>query len=244
MKKDTLLELKNISKTFGQGDTAVRAVRNVSLAVKPGDLVLIKGPSGSGKTTLLTIMGMMMTPSSGQVAGAGHVLSGLPQKQKADYRLHNIGFIFQSFNLLPALKAWENVAIASKLMRSKNGSKARALEILDKLGIKPRANHYPDELSGGERQRVAIARALMNEPLMILADEPTANLDSRTGKEVTKQLCSVACRENKAVIIVSHDQRIESTVKTIMTIEDGVITSTSRGGHDANCTMEHGQQPA
>jgi putative ABC transport system ATP-binding protein len=239
MKKDTLLELKNVSKTFGRGDTAVRAVHDVSFAVSAGDLVLIKGPSGSGKTTLLTIMGIMMTPTSGQVASGGKVLSKLSHKEKADYRLHNIGFVFQSFNLLPALRAWENVAVASKLMRSKGNSKKQALELLNKLGIEGRAKHYPNELSGGERQRVAVARALMNNPSVILADEPTANLDSKMGKEVISRLCEIACLENKAVIIVSHDQRIENTVKQIMTIEDGVITSTSPGGHDSYCKIEH-----
>lgn len=234
MSKTPLLAIKSISKHYGSGDTLVRAVDKISLNINKGDIILIKGPSGSGKTTLLTLIGLLLKQSKGSMYYQGTDIFTYSQNQKADFRLHNIGFIFQSFNLLPSLSARENIAIAGTLSKLTEVDR-KVYDLLDKLGLKGRANHRPEQLSGGERQRVAIARALINEPEIILADEPTANLDSRTGLEVIDMLCQFACEQHKAVVIVSHDERIERSVKQIMTIEDGKFGSTTEGGHNLVC---------
>jgi putative ABC transport system ATP-binding protein len=234
MNDSTLLTLKDISKHFGSGSNKVTAVDGVSLEIHPGDIILIKGPSGSGKTTLLTVCGLLLMPSSGSIRYLGKDISGFSDRQRSDFRLKTIGFIFQSFNLIPALTAAENISIAGLLAKS-NETKKRTGELLKRLGLSKRAKHLPEQLSGGERQRVAIARALINDPRIILADEPTANLDSRSGTDAVSLLCQIACEQNKAIVIVSHDQRIEKFVKRIITIEDGKLGIVRKGGHDYTC---------
>lgn len=236
MNDPVLLSVKNVSKHYGQGQILVKAVDKVNLEVQRGDILLIKGPSGSGKTTLLTLIGLLLKPTSGSILYNGADIAKLGQSERASFRLKKIGFIFQSFNLIPSLNAFENVAIAARLNKNnKTETSERVTELLSILGIKNRSKHLPEELSGGERQRVAIARALINSPEIILADEPTANLDSKSGEEVIKMLCQIACQQNKAVIIVSHDDRIEASVKRIITIEDGKLSNVRKGNHDQIC---------
>ena len=201
----SLLEAKKITKSFNTGThTEVDAVTDVSLSVEASDVVLIMGPSGSGKTTFLTMLGGLLRPSSGEIIINNQSIEGFSSERLTILRRHNLGFIFQSFNLLENLCAWENVYVGGLGVRDR---KQKAIELLKRLGLEKRMHQKPRELSGGERQRVAIARALINDPPIILADEPTANLDSKNGFEVTRLMCEIACEENKAVVIVSQISR-------------------------------------
>jgi putative ABC transport system ATP-binding protein len=240
MSESVLLSIKNVSKHYGRGETLVKAVEAVSLEVYRGDILLIKGPSGSGKTTLLTMIGLLLKPTTGTILYNGDDVTHLGKSEQADFRLKKIGFIFQSFNLIPSLNAYENVAIAASLNKiNKTGMSKKATKLFALLGIESRIKHLPEELSGGERQRVAIARALVNSPEIILADEPTANLDSKSGEAVIEMLCQIACQQDKAVIIVSHDDRISRSVKRIITMEDGMLSTVAKGGHDQTCKHQH-----
>lgn len=233
-----LLRVHNVSKTFGSGHTAVKALNDIHLHVTPGDIVLIMGPSGSGKTTLLTIAGGLLKPTSGEVMISGHNIVPMSETKLPTVRRDNIGFVFQSFNLLDALTALENVEVAL-FLRGIKGVEAqkRATELLTRLGLKDRLHFRPNQLSGGEKQRVAVARALANDPKIILADEPTANLDAKNGHEVMMLLCQIACQEQRAVVIVSHDSRLRSVAKRVLTIEDGKLTKEEKGEHEQNCSM-------
>ncbi|MBI2798037.1 ABC transporter ATP-binding protein [Candidatus Saccharibacteria bacterium] len=234
----SIVSVKNISKIFGSGHTAVKAVQNVSLQIKPGDIVLIMGPSGSGKTTLISMVGALMSPTDGDVRVEGQGLGSLKPGQLADLRLKEFGFIFQSFNLLSALSAEKNVMLpllVAGLSQKQARCKARAS--LEKLGLGSQLRNLPKDLSGGEKQRVAVARALANDPKVILADEPTANLDKKTGVNVMVMLCEIACRENRAVIIVSHDERLKAVAKRVITIEDGKLVREEAGQHNRHCRM-------
>lgn len=238
----SLISIKNLSKTFGSGHTTVKAVQDISLDIEPGDIVLIMGPSGSGKTTLISMIGTLMRPSKGFVSIDGQNVTELSSNKLADFRLNTLGFVFQSFNLLAALTAELNVMLPLLANGTpKSAARKKASELLAKLGIEQRLHHLPRDLSGGEKQRVAVARALVNEPKLILADEPTANLDSKTGHEVMQLLCQTACSENRAVIIVSHDERLKNVAKRVITIEDGRFVREEKGNHEANCPMEHGR---
>jgi len=235
-----MIEIRDLSKTFGSGHTAVKAVRNISLKLVPGDIVLVMGPSGSGKTTLISMIGTLMRPTGGDVLLDGKNVTELSPDKLADFRLNNVGFVFQSFNLIAALNAELNVMLPLLAKgTSKSAARQNARELLMKLGIGERLHHLPRDLSGGEKQRVAVARALVNEPKIILADEPTANLDSKTGHEVMQLLCQTACSEGRAVIIVSHDTRLKDVAKRVIIIEDGRLVKEERGNHEANCPMEH-----
>ena len=236
----TVIEAKQLTKIFGSGHTAVKAINKVSLKVNPGDIILIIGPSGSGKTTLLSMLGSLMRPTEGAVLLAGEDIAKMSDNQLASLRLHKLGFMFQSFNLLSALTAQENAAIplmTAGISKRKAFKQARVL--LAKLHLDNRLDNLPKDLSGGEKQRVAVARALANKPELILADEPTANLDAKTGAEVMQLLCNTACAENRAVVIVSHDTRLKEVVKRIITIEDGRLIREEKGNHETNCPMEH-----
>ena len=183
------LDVRDVSKRFGEGDTAVAAVRGVSLAVEPGEVVLIMGPSGSGKTTLLSMMGALLRPTTGSIHLDGTELSALSEGRLPDIRLRQFGFIFQDFNLLSALTVRENVALVAELAGLKTrAARDKATALLTELGLGERLDFLPEKLSGGEKQRVAIARALINDPTLILADEPTANLDSKIGHEIMRLL--------------------------------------------------------
>lgn len=239
----SVVEAKKLNKVFGSGHTAVRAINGVSLKVEAGDIILIMGPSGSGKTTLISMLGTLMRPSSGTVLLNGQNVVDMGDGELAKLRLHKLGFMFQSFNLLSALTAQQNAAVP--LMTAglpKRQALQKATVLLEKLHLGGRLDNLPADLSGGEKQRVAVARALANEPELILADEPTANLDSQTGHEVMQLLCNTACSEGRAVIIVSHDGRLRDVAKRVITIEDGRLTREEKGNHETNCPEEHRRQ--
>lgn len=219
---DKTLQVTHVSKRYGSGTTEVTAVHDVSLSVSPGEIVLIMGPSGSGKTTLLSMLGALLRPTEGTIQLNGTVISALAENRLPDIRLKEFGFVFQDFNLLSALTTLENVAIVAELAGTPSGeSRRRATALLRELGLGERLNFLPEKLSGGEKQRVAIARALVNDPALILADEPTANLDSKIGQEIMRLLRRIAKEQRRSVIIVSHDQRIREIADRVLWLEDG-----------------------
>ena len=214
------------------------AVRDVSLRVASGEIVLIMGPSGSGKTTLLSMLGALLKPSEGEIRLRDEVLSALSENRLPTVRLRSFGFIFQDFNLLSALTVLENVALVAELAGAKRGvarEKARAL--LTELGLGERLTFLPEKLSGGEKQRVAIARALINDPALILADEPTANLDSKIGHEIMRLLRRIAKEQSRSVIIVSHDARIKDIADRVLWLEDGQFKDMVAMATDPVCSM-------
>jgi ABC-type lipoprotein export system ATPase subunit len=233
---DPLLAATDLERTFGSGPAAVRAVRGIGLTLEPAERLLIMGPSGSGKTTLVSMLGGLLTPAAGQVRLGDVDLYAVDEKERARVRLERMGFIFQSFNLLSALSARENVEVPLRLAGASAGeARSRANELLERLGLEERSDHRPRDLSGGEKQRVAIARALANQPAVVLADEPTANLDSETGHQVAEILCRLGAEEGKGVIIVSHDQRLADIASRVVWIEDGRI-----GNHEPEPTRKAG----
>jgi len=219
-----ILKAENLSKTYGKGSAAVHALKNVSLTIHGGELSLIVGPSGSGKTTLLLICGTLLRPDEGRVSIDNLQVTSMNQGSLPEVRLKKIGFIFQEFNLLSGFTALENVEVALN-MNGIRGGKAKkiAWQAIDKVGLHDRANHLQEDLSGGEKQRVAIARAVVNNPKLIIADEPTANLDSKTGSRVIETLRDIIKKEGKAALIASHDVRIEGLADSIAKLEDGSI---------------------
>ena len=235
---DRALHVSHVSKRFGTGATQVTAVRDVTLDVAPGEVVLIMGPSGSGKTTLLSMLGALLKPSDGTIQLNGSVISALAENRLPDIRLRQFGFIFQDFNLLSALSALENVALVGELagMRGKP-AREKASALLTELGLGARLHFLPEKLSGGEKQRVAIARALVNDPSLILADEPTANLDSRIGHEIMRLLRQIAKVQGRSVIIVSHDQRIKDIADRVLWLEDGQFKAMRTMSVDPVCGM-------
>lgn len=220
-----ILQLKNVSKIYGEGNAKVFALDSVSLKIAEGEVVLIMGPSGSGKTTLLSIAGCLLKPSQGQVIINNQDITGFSEKKLPAIRLKSIGFVFQSFNLLSSLTALENVEIVLKAAgkTGKNTKETVKFKLVE-LGLGERLNFLQNKLSGGEKQRVAIARALINDPSLVLADEPTANLDSQSGQLVVKLLTDMAKKQGKSVVIVSHDTRIQSIADRIMWLEDGKLS--------------------
>jgi putative ABC transport system ATP-binding protein len=232
------LQITHVTKRYGAGSTEVTAVRDVSLSISPGEIVLIMGPSGSGKTTLLSMFGALLKPTEGTIQLNGTVISALAENRLPDIRLKQFGFIFQDFNLLSALTALENVAIVAELAGSKSSeAKRKATLLLTELGLGGRLNFLPEKLSGGEKQRVAIARALVNDPTLILADEPTANLDSKIGHEIMRLLRRIAKEQGRSVVIVSHDQRIKDIADRVLWLEDGEFKETVTMAIDPVCGM-------
>ena len=232
------LQISHITKRYGAGSTEVTAVHDVSLSVSPGEIVLIMGPSGSGKTTLLSMLGALLKPTEGTIQLNGTTISALEENRLPDIRLKQFGFIFQDFNLLSALTALENVAIVAELAGAKSGeAKRKAASLLTELGLGERLNFPPEKLSGGEKQRVAIARALVNDPRLILADEPTANLDSKIGHEIMRLLRNIAKEQGRSVVIVSHDQRIKDIADRVLWLEDGEFKETVTMAIDPVCGM-------
>ena len=214
--------VRNLTKTFGGGAAAVRALDGVSLDVHSGEVILLMGPSGSGKTTLLSIMGCVLRPSGGQVWINGRGVTELTEAELPRVRLEQIGFIFQGFNLFPTLTAGENVELALDLKGIWGAAaRRRAAEFLEQVGLAGKYKSYPADLSGGQKQRVAIARALAGEPDIILADEPTAALDSQSGRGVIEMLRELARRRNRAVVIVTHDNRVLKFADRILYMADG-----------------------
>jgi putative ABC transport system ATP-binding protein len=219
-----VLEATDVVKEFREGSESVSVLRGASLSLQRGEIVALEGPSGSGKTTFLTILGCMLTPTSGRVAIEGQEVDpGRPERLPA-LRRSSIGFVFQQFNLFPALTAAENVEYALNLkgMRGR-GAKAEAARVLEAVGMSDRARFLPRDLSGGQKQRVAIARALAGSAPIILADEPTANLDSQVGTQVLELFRALAKREGRALLIVTHDPKVRDVADRVAHIRDGVI---------------------
>ena len=218
-----ILSLKDVSKTYGAGEFAVTALKDANFNVNGGEIVAVMGPSGSGKTTLLTIAGALLRPSHGQVTISGIDVTALTESKLAAVRRERIGFVYQSFNLLEALTAIENVRVVlqNHHRNSKADAMERAREMLDTFGLSHRMHSLPKKMSDGEKQRVAIARALAKDPELILADEPTANLDAKRGHEVMGLLHQKATELHKAVVVVSHDNRIREFADRIVWLEDG-----------------------
>ncbi|MCC7208984.1 MAG: ABC transporter ATP-binding protein [Anaerolineae bacterium] len=220
---NSILQLRHVSKTYGVGRTVVHAVTDVFLDVRAGEIVLIMGPSGSGKTTLLSMAGLLLRPTEGAVLIEDQDTTSMKQSERAALRLRTLGFVFQSYNLLGSLTARENVELVMN-MAGKKGKVARerSLDLLAMLGMRDRADHLPAELSGGEKQRVAIARAIANNPVLILADEPTGNLDSKTGHDVMELLCcGIGRDQGRAIVIVTHDHRLRAIADRVLWLEDG-----------------------
>ncbi|HEY0711316.1 MAG TPA: ABC transporter ATP-binding protein, partial [Polyangia bacterium] len=210
---------------YGTGAATVQALLDADLAVYPGEVLLIEGPSGSGKTTLLSILGLLLRPSSGEVVVENQVASALPEKALPDLRARNFGFVFQGFNLFAALTALENVALATKMKQPRaRGTEEEARRLLAAVGLGDRLHHRPDELSGGQKQRVAIARALGGGPPVILGDEPTAALDSKTALGIMDLLQGLARKEGRAVVVVTHDHRLERYADRVIAVEDGRVS--------------------
>ncbi len=249
MNEKSLVSAADLTKVYGSGSSAVRAVDNVTMKVSSGELVLIMGPSGSGKTTLLSMLGGLLKPTSGHIFINGVEITTLSESLLPDVRAREIGFIFQAFNLLSSLNAEENVLFPAGLVSGgSRKARQRGLDLLERLGLSHRKHFLPKNLSGGEKQRVAIARALINNPKLILADEPTGNLDSRTGHEVMMILHDIAREEGRTVIIVTHDPRLEDVADRILWLEDGRLTNRKEEAHlwvrDPVCGMRVDQWTA
>lgn len=221
-----MVQLRNVSKIYGEGSSAVHALDRVDLDIYPGEVLVLMGPSGSGKTTLLSIIGCILKPTSGSVKVNGHEVAALPERRMPAIRLRNFGFIFQGFNLFPALTARENVELILKLKGA--GAKLarkQAQELLTRVGLELKLNTVPADLSGGQKQRVAIARALAGAPPVLLADEPTAALDSATGISVMDMLADRVRESGSSVVVVTHDDRLLRYADRVATMRDGRIES-------------------
>jgi putative ABC transport system ATP-binding protein len=230
-----LLRIEGLTKVFGSGRTEVVAVAGVDLATDRGEITLVMGPSGSGKTTLLTMLGCLLRPTAGRIEIDGLEVTALPPRELTRVRRTLVGFVFQTFNLLDALTARENVEVALNVNGIAGAEAAdRARALLEDAGLRGRLDFPAESLSAGERQRVAIARALANDPPLLLADEPTANLDSRHGREVMKLLRELALQRRCGAVVVSHDERLRSVADRVVWLEDGRITAveepTAAGG--------------
>lgn len=222
--------LTNITRTFTIGKVETRALRGVDLKIESGEFTALVGPSGSGKTTLLQIIGCLDLPTTGTVLINGRDATKLNRNQRADLRKSTLGFIFQFFALIPTLTAYENVEMPLLLNNSKPAErKQRVMELLEAVGLSDRAHHRPDQLSGGEQQRVAVARALAPRPLIILADEPTANLDTENGKQVMEIMQRLNHETGVTFVFATHDPRVIKYAKRVITLRDGMIDANNRG---------------
>ena len=227
-----IINVKDIKKSYTVGTQEVNALRGINLSVKKGEFISIMGPSGSGKTTLMNIIGCLDTPSSGEYELNGSLVSKLEDDELARIRNKEIGFVFQSFNLLAKNSVLENVMLPLKYAGfNKSEAVKKSNEVIDKVGLSDRLAHTPAELSGGQQQRVAIARALVNKPSIIFADEPTGNLDSKTGKEVMTIFKELNA-SGQTIILITHEESIANQSNRIITIKDGLIKSDNRGTHD------------
>ncbi|MBM7646296.1 putative ABC transport system ATP-binding protein [Scopulibacillus daqui] len=219
------LVLDHVSKVFGDGDSQIKVLNEVSLQINAGEFVAVVGPSGSGKSTFLSIAGALLSPSSGRIILDDIEINQLSGKKLNQIRLNKIGFVFQSSNLIPYLTVRDQLLLISELAGSRHKkAEQRADDLLERLGLSHRKNNYPESLSGGERQRVAIARACMNDPEIILADEPTASLDSERGRSVVQMLADEVKLREKAAIMVTHDKRMLDLCDRVVYIEDGRLT--------------------
>ncbi|MGG0186465.1 ABC transporter ATP-binding protein [Bacillus rhizoplanae] len=220
----SLLKLEQVSKVYGEGDTEVTALHPITLDVKEGEFIGIVGPSGSGKSTLLSIAGALLSPSKGNIYISEQNVTNLSEKEMTSIRLEKIGFIFQFANLVPFLSVKEQLLYIAKLKgENKKEADKFATELLKTFGLSHRMNHYPNQLSGGEKQRVAIARAFMNNPDLILADEPTASLDSKRAREVVELMKHEVKKNKKAAIMITHDEKMLDVCDRILTLRDGKL---------------------
>ncbi len=228
----SLMELNKVKKSYQQGKIEVPALRGIDLTVEEGEFTIVFGPSGCGKTTLLNMLGCLDTPTEGEICLNGRKISDLSKKDLAMIRRYDIGFIFQNYNLIPVLTAYENVEFALRLIEdsSEKQIKEKVLKMLEEVGLKGLETRRPNELSGGEQQRVAIARALVKEPKIVLADEPTANLDSKTGIEVIKIMVKMNQELGTTSIFSTHDPQIMKYAKRLINLKDGMISTDERRG--------------
>ncbi|MGK5631275.1 ABC transporter ATP-binding protein [Streptomyces sp. URMC 123] len=217
--------LRDVTKTYGTGEATVHALRGVDLEVPPGELVVVLGPSGSGKTTLLNVLGGIESADGGRISAAGEELTGRAPARLAGFRRDHVGFVFQFFNLIPTLTARENVELIVEL--TGRGTRERVPELLEAVGLSDRADHFPAQLSGGQQQRVAIARALVTDPDLVLADEPTGALDTRTGRTIL-DLLQRAAREGRTVLMVTHNASVADMADRVVTMHDGRVESVDR----------------
>ncbi len=219
---ESVLELSGIQRVFGEGESRVEALTDIDLSVGAGELVALVGPSGSGKSTLLSIAGALLSPTAGTARLDGVDIGEAAERERADLRLRKIGFIFQGSNLVSYLTGREQLLFLGHLIGlPKETARQRADRLLDELGMTGRADHYPEAMSGGQRQRIAIARALMNDPRIVLADEPTASLDSARGRRVVEMLANEVHERDKAGILVTHDERLIDLCDRVVRIADG-----------------------
>jgi len=235
-----LYELSGVTKVYGQGEQQVHALSDVDLRIESGEFVVIAGPSGSGKTTMLQLLGGLDRPSSGSLRFEGRELSELGDGELTELRLDTLGFVFQQFNLIPTLTALQNIEVALAPHGLKTSERhRRAAEVLESVGLAPRAGHLPSQLSGGEQQRVAIARALANEPRVILADEPTGNLDSKTGEEITGLLRRLSGEGGRTVILITHDLAIAEQAPRVIRLHDGRTLELADASHRSDPVARH-----
>ena len=238
MAVSSLVRIQDLTKSFGEGEARVDAVRGLDLELERGEIVLVMGPSGSGKTTFLSMLGGLLRVSAGAIWVDGTNIAALSERELPPFRARTFGFIFQDFNLVAALSARENVEVALNIAgESGRASRERARSLLDGMGLSRRLDFPVAQLSGGEKQRVAIARAIANRPALILADEPTANLDSHHGAETMRLLRDLAKEEETTVVIVSHDQRLREVADRVLWLEDGRFKSLEALVRDPVCGM-------
>jgi len=222
----SIIEIHNLHKTYTDTSVPVKAVNGINLSIEEGEFTAIVGPSGSGKTTLLNLLGGLDTPTEGDIFIGGMNIKNLTSRQLIDFRLHHIGFVFQSYNLIPVLTALENIAFIMELQGLKKQQRHEvAMKLIKKVGLEGKENFCPGELSGGQQQRVAVARALASRPKFILADEPTANLDSHATEELLNLMADLNKTENMTFIFSTHDKRVMDKARRIVTIDDGKILS-------------------
>lgn len=218
------VKIENVEKIYKLGEISVPALKSINMELEKGEFVAVMGPSGSGKTTLLNLIGVLDKPTKGKICIDGKDLTQLKEKELTNLRRGTIGYIFQFYNLIPVLSAFENVELPMLIAGTPSKERQeRALQLLKTVGLAERADHRPDELSGGEQQRVAIARALVNKPSIVLADEPTGDLDTKTGKEVMHTLLNLSKTEGATVIVVTHDPIVASLASRIFEMRDGKI---------------------
>ena len=222
-----LLEVKSVCKTYGAGETAVQALKDVSFSVPKGEFVAVVGESGSGKSTLLNMIGALDTPTSGTVLIDGQEIFHMKDEQRTIFRRRNIGFVFQAFNLIPELNVEQNITFPV-LLDYQKPDQAYVEEILTVLNLKERRHHLPRQLSGGQQQRVAIGRALITRPMLILADEPTGNLDTQNSDEVIALLKNASKRYEQTIIMITHNRSIASTADRVLQVSDGILTDFGR----------------
>jgi ABC-type lipoprotein export system ATPase subunit len=219
-----LLSARGLKKTYAIGKRTLEVLRGVDVEISRGDFLALRGASGAGKSTLLHLIGGLDTPNAGEIFFAGENLSRFSERRLTDFRNRRVGFVFQSYHLLPELTALENVCLPGRIARLSAGAVTqRATELLARVGLAERVDHKPSELSGGEQQRVAIARALINEPILLLADEPTGNLDSHTGSEIMELLKSLRTEKQTTLVIATHDSKVAALAPRVIELVDGLV---------------------